>query len=555
MQNRRLFIAMAVIGMLGGAACSNSQSDNSQKITALQGLLSNTLVAGKTTALRLFTNASTYAAANRIEATILRPDGSRLVKSWHRSDFVAIPNSSMGPSLVVRVPGGEVPWVGGYRFEVSVLDAGGGLLATYVLDQAQLLPTRDLLVGIDRIWTGIVSPGTPQEIQAARDAMQRLAGVWPIRDGISTLNGDQTAGLRFIINNNPQGPPNQDGQLCPFFASWLGRPAGSDSINVGVAYRFQDPGEGIGGTAPHFCPGQMLPWAFIVANAPLGAPFGQELGHCFGAEPEEDPHYDHDPTVQAHHSKDATIDTLDAELGFDCQLNQPFPNPMFDNMHQAVCGCPNDETCYNSWDWEYLRKQFVKLSSSGPSPPTHFMTDVAPAVAGVGNNVFFVARRLDGRVYYNRAVLGQAGVGWNEVDGGGRTDTAPAAGAVGTHVFVAVKGLEGQGYLNQADLGGSFNSFWLPMGFTTDAPIAVAGVGNNVCFFAKHLDGRIFFNRAVLGQGGVGWVEVDGGGRTDTAPAAGAVGTHVFVAVKGLDGQVYINQADLGGSFNSFWLP
>ncbi|HKF55497.1 MAG TPA: hypothetical protein VKJ45_08645, partial [Blastocatellia bacterium] len=159
------------------------------------------------------------------------------------------------------------------------------------------------------------------------------------------------------------------------------------------------------------------------------------------------------------------------------------------------------------------------------------------------------------RIFFSRAVLGQGGAGWVEVDGGGRTDAAPAAAAVGTHVFVAVRGLDRQVYLNQADLGGSFNSFWLPMGFTTDVPVAVAGVGNNVYFFAKHLDGRIFFNRAVFGQGGVGWVEVDGGGRTDTAPAAGAVGTHVFVAVKGLDGQVYINQADLGGSFNSFWLP
>jgi len=383
--------------------------------------------------------------------------------------------------------------------------------------------------------------------------MARLASVWPIRDGISTLDGDRSAGLRYIINNNPSGPPAQDGHLCPFFASWLNRPPGSDSINVGVAYRFQDPGEDCGGSAPHFCDGQSLPWAFPVCNGPLGAVFGQEMGHCWSLEPPEDPHWD--PNVQAGHSKDATIDALDADLGFDCQLNRPFPNPMYDNMHQVTCGCPDDRTCYNSWDWEYLRKQFANLSSTGPTAPAHFMTDVAPAVAGVGNNVYFFAKTLDGRIYYNRAVLGQAGVGWTEIDGDGRTHAPPSAGAVANHVFVAVKGLNGTVYINQADEARPFNAFWNPSDFITDAAPAVAGVGNNVYVFAKHVDGRIFYNRAVLGQAFQGWLEVDGGGRTDAAPAAGAVGDHVFVAVKGLNGTVYMNQADLGRPFNSFWSP
>jgi hypothetical protein len=92
----------------------------------------------------------------------------------------------------------------------------------------------------------------------------------------------------------------------------------------------------------------------------------------------------------------------------------------------------------------------------------NFSTDVAPAVAGVGNNVYFFAKSLDGRIFYNRAVLGQGGVGWTEMEGGGRTDAAPAAGAIGTHVFVAVKGLDGKPYLNQADLGHAFGD-WFPM--------------------------------------------------------------------------------------------
>src|SRR5207253_473401 len=146
-----------------------------------------------------------------------------------------------------------------------------------------------------------------------------------------------------------------------------------------------------------------------------------------------------------------------------------------------------------------------KLPSTGPTAPTHFSTDVAPSVAGVGNSVYFFAKRLDGRIFYNRAQLGQAGVGWTEMEGDGRTDAAPAAGAVGSHVFVAVKGLNGTVYINQADVGQPFNSFWSPSGFTTDAPQAVTGVGNNVYIFAKHPDGRIFYNRAQLGQSFLGW--------------------------------------------------
>src|SRR5439155_21745290 len=120
------------------------------------------------------------------------------------------------------------------------------------------------------------------------------------------------------------------------------------------------------------------------------------------------------------------------------------------------------------------------LPSTCPAKPTHFTTDVAPGVAGVGNTVFFLAKRSDGRIYYNQAVLGQAGAGWSEIDGDGRTDAAPAGGAVGTHLFVAVKGLDGDIYMNQADLGGSFNPFWSPMGFTTAVAPAVTGVGNKL---------------------------------------------------------------------------
>jgi hypothetical protein len=90
-------------------------------------------------------------------------------------------------------------------------------------------------------------------------------------------------------------------------------------------------------------------------------------------------------------------------------------------------------------------------------------TDVAPAAAAAGDYVFFFAKHPDGRIFYNRAKLGQASEGWVEVGGGGRTDASPAAAAVGAYMFMAVKGLDGQVWINQTgDLGQSFVG-WQPM--------------------------------------------------------------------------------------------
>lgn len=529
-----------------------------QNAVALQGLRMNTLVAGKSTAFRFYINPAALNELNRIETVIIRPDGSQITKSWTRSNIVEVPNSTLGASIVVRVPGKDLPWVGNYQLKAKITNQSGAILLSYVIDPFVLLPTKDLIVAIDRVNADNVNPGTPAEIQAARDAIERLAGIWPIRDGVSTPNGDLNAGLRYIVNNKPQpygcngNPGVSDCQLCPFFASWSksSRPPNSDIMNLGIGFRFQDRGESVGGIAPNTCPNGQL-WASIVMSGALAPGFGQECGHVFGLEPTNDPHFD--VTVQKGHSKDRTIDVLDAEAGFDVQTNRPFPNPTFDVMYQVVCGCPNDEVSYNSWDWEYLRKKFISFSSTGPIKPAHFMTNAAPCIAGVGKSVYFFGKRIDGRIFYNRALLGQAGQGWVEMEGNGHTDVSPAAAAIGTHVFVAIKGLDGRIYINQADEGKSFGQ-WFPQQFKTDVAPALVAVGNSIFLFAKGLDQRIYLSQAELGKKFSGWFEVQGNGRTDAAPAAGAVGNHVYVAIKGLDGNISLNQADFGKSFGQ-WFP
>ena len=96
----------------------------------LQGLRNNTLVAGKTTAIRLFTDPTQLAAVDRVEATILRADGSQVVHSWSKTEFVAVPKSSLGPSVVVRVPGSLLPWVGNYDLQAKLFDGAGAVWRT-----------------------------------------------------------------------------------------------------------------------------------------------------------------------------------------------------------------------------------------------------------------------------------------------------------------------------------------------------------------------------------------------------------------------------------------
>jgi hypothetical protein len=554
---RGLLLLVGILGM-GLATSRLLSAEIVGEVRVLQGLRSNTQVAGKTTAFRFYADDATNASMARIDAAVTRPDGSRFAQSWSRGEVVMVPKVAGAPaSFVVRIAGRDLPWVGSYRFDANVVSTTGFVIAKFSVNRFQMLPTKDLIVGIDRVNANDINPAPAAEIQAARDAMQRLSAIWPIRDGISSPDNDRTVGLRFTINNNPKGygcdgnPKHSDCQLCPFYAGMINRPAGSDVMNLGIGYRFQDRGEGMGGIAPNFCSNQNVGWASIVANAPLAAGFAQETGHVFTLEPANDPHFD--PSVQKGHSKDTKIDLQDSALGFDIQTNQPFPATTFDAMHQVVCGCPNNEVAYNAWDWEYLRQQFVKLSSTGPTTPAHFSTDVGPAVAGVGNSVYFVARRTDGRIFYNRAVLGQAGVGWVEMEGNGYTNAAPAAAAIGSHVFVAVKGPDNRIYINQADEGKSFGQ-WFPMDFRTDVAPALASVKNSIFVFAKGMDKRIYVSQAVLGQGFSGWFEVQGGGQSDRSPSAAAIGEHLFVAIRGLDGTIQLNQADLGHAFGQ-WFP
>jgi hypothetical protein len=332
----------------------------------LQGLQQYSLVAGKTTALRMFATGASLATVDHVEGTILRPGGTQIMTSWSQNDYVIIPNSSAGPSIVVRIPGSTLRWTGNYTVQARLLTANGAEIATYSLNNVTLLPTKDLRVMVSRIWSG--TPTKPGEIDAAHAAMSRLAALYPVRDGVSTLDGDYSAGLRYNLDDNPSGPPNQDGNLHALWDTYLNRPPNVDSIDVAITYRFPNDNEPLPGSgASTKPPYKGLKWSLIVWKPPFAGAFCQETCHNFGLEPPQDPN--RDPGGQGVHSKNVTIPPEDAELGFDPQLNEGFPNPTHDLMYASgpSPGYPDGSISLNSWDWEYLRTQLAKLPSTGPA--------------------------------------------------------------------------------------------------------------------------------------------------------------------------------------------
>ena len=334
----------------------------------VQGLGNNTLVAGKTTALRLVTAPQSAAAAAGIQATVVRPDGSVTSLAWTADQLKIVDPGTATEGIAVLIPGTAIPDVGVYYIRANMLTADGAVAAAYTIDAAQLLPTKDLRMMVNRIWSATGPSAKPGEIQAATDAMTRLATLYPIRDGISTLDGDASAGLRYNFDNNPQGPPNQDGNLGPSWDPFRNPAAGGDSLDTALAYRFPDAGEGSGAaTQPAY--NAWLPWSLIVWQGPIPQVFSHETGHNHGLEPPSSPHFD--PTGQASHSKDEFIDPADAAAGFDIQFNQPFPVPTYDIMFPTgpAPGYNPQQVSLNSWDWEFVRTQLLKSTSTGPHQP------------------------------------------------------------------------------------------------------------------------------------------------------------------------------------------
>jgi hypothetical protein len=340
----------------------------------LQGLLNNTLVAGKTTALRMFTIPATLENVMRVRVDITSPDGSKERLTWTRSlgptgqgpdgeepPLVRDPGRGwLPPSVVCIIVGRHFPVAGDYSLVATLFDNQFKKLDRYKI-QSTLAVTRDLRAIVSLLWSG--HPLRFEELQAAHEALMRFSYLWPIRDGLSPLDGTLTAGLRYDMDFDPY---YRDQHLGPLFARYNRRArqaSGRDWADFGVTYRFPNVNEGSGA----YSGGSQddIDYSIIVWGAPIATSFCHETGHIFGLEPSGDPHSDpNDP----QHSKDLTIDPGDAALGWDVQFNRPFPLPTYDIMYSAGPDpeYPDPQHSFSSWDWDYLLQQIQRLNSTGP---------------------------------------------------------------------------------------------------------------------------------------------------------------------------------------------
>ncbi|MFN8242490.1 MAG: hypothetical protein U0X40_00440 [Ferruginibacter sp.] len=198
----------------------------------------------------------------------------------------------------------------------------------------------------------------------------------------------------------------------------------------------------------------------------------------------------------------------------------------------------------------------LNIYYKGAKPDNPFpldFTNEPVAATARNNNLFVVAKMLDGRLVYNQKAPGKPFVGWQEFSGGTRTDVAPAAAMLGETLFVFAKKTDGKIIFNQAAPGGAFAG-WLDMpgSIVTDTPLALAGRSDRLFVFAKKTDGNIVYNQAAPGQAFQGWQELPLPFHVTDAAAAGMMNNKLFVFIRGENGKIMFNQAVPGGIFTNW---
>jgi len=487
----------------------------------VQGLKSNTLVAGKTSALRINKAAGfSMDDINGITALIARPDGSVINMNWAANQLVKVDAGTSTEGIVVLIPGNKIPDIGFYYIMARLISNAGAVLGTCTIDAARLLPTKDLRMMVNRIWSNTGPAAKPGEVEAAIEAMKRLAAIYPIRDGISTLNGNTSAGLRYNFDNDVEGPPSQDANLGPAWDAFQNPPAGKDTLDVAIAYRFPDAGEG-SGAITHAKYKGWLPNSGIVWQGPVAQVFSHETGHNHGLESPQSPHFD--PTGQAAHSKDLTIEESDAQLGFDIEFNQPFPKPLFDVMFPTgpAPGYNPPQVSMNGWDWEFLRTQIMKSNSTGPHEPFiswqslggHNLQSGPSAIRNRHGALEVFVLGADKRLYHiAESIPGGAWTAWNGLDGhdlkGPVTTILNGDGQI--QVFVA--GSDGKIYSRTQQLEKNSWAAWTTAGGTNIKGYAIARNKNSTLdIIAVFADG-ILYHSSQLPQnaGWSAWTSLEG---------------------------------------------
>lgn len=313
------------------------------RVDAMQGLLPTTLVAGKSTTLRVYFN-DPNVTVDRADVTIVRPDARRTTVTATPGGAAAtmkVVGSGTDRGVAITIKGVMLPMVGPYFFQIALSNQGAPVQSD-VIDYVSLLPTKDVRIGVDLAW----SPDgySAMEVGEAEQALRRMAQLMPIRDGVVPLDSDSTSGLRWTMQVNPQ--PG-DTQSCPFFLPLAFKQQG-DHLDTGIVYRWTSPGEGAGGNAAHFCNGVFQHAGLVIYPGDTHYGFSHEFGHLLGSLPDGN-------------NNNLFIDWSLWYYGYDTGKDDLFNVPT-----NTMYGHPGS---YAFWpaDWEQLRQQIATLNSTGPA--------------------------------------------------------------------------------------------------------------------------------------------------------------------------------------------
>lgn len=184
-------------------------------------------------------------------------------------------------------------------------------------------------------------------------------------------------------------------------------------------------------------------------------------------------------------------------------------------------------------------------------------TDTTPAMVGLRNKLFLVAKSADQHYFVATAYANNAFQSWLPLSAGGTTDVAPAAAALGDRLYVFGKGINDKRvYITsqpddlEADVKTpSTAPIWgwtqvqnsVPV--TTPSSPSATGWGDRLVVARRTAANTIEINVAHDHEGFDGWQTIPGVMTTDAAPAIVSLRDTLHVYVKGTNGKIYVNRA------------
>ena len=359
-----------------------------QMMLVTQGLAGYTLVGNKKILFRLFLDLSALCCPTVVATVTYKIWFVTLTKTF------IIPSSALfiedaapfGPSIGVLFTGDVFPYLGtNVRYQVDFHVYGGSAFVPHFRSpemQFQMPGRLRLLihnlVGMAP-WGNTLTPDFSWLVDMFQ-ALERYSNMLPVRDGLKFGLKHTDVGLCFIYGDNintwpqPTPTPAEMVQLLLSETEQINASGTIERVDGTVGYRPRDAakfpppgGEGPGGKAISYDspPGKGL--ALVVGGTWMGKEMtgsilAQEVGHLFGLEPRESPHFE-DP-LDGLHSKDPVL--IDP-FAFDFYLlkhYQPGPGAFLGDVMNGLGGGVwqgRDMSLYNAFDWEYLRKRLVRL--------------------------------------------------------------------------------------------------------------------------------------------------------------------------------------------------